>query len=263
MEAEKYLERINYSDKTEPEMEVLKALQKKHLLSVPFENLDIHDKIPIELDLANIFKKVVIERRGGFCYELNGIFHELLNSIGFDVKMISARVFDQTQQIFSPEFDHLAIIAKIESVDYLADVGFGEFAFSPLKIELNTIHNDERGSFRIEKYDDLYYKVAKRAGDNWGPEYMFTLKKRDLSEFKDMCHYNQTSPLSHFTQNKFCSLATEKGRITVTSNKIKITEGDTITELQVNSEEEFLVALTKYFHIRLNDSVQFAHVTPA
>ena len=72
-----------------------------------------------------------------------------------------------------------------------------------------------------------------------------------------MCHYNQTSPLSHFTQNKFCSLATEKGRITVTANKIKITEGDTVTELQVNSEEDFLVALAKYFHIRVNDSVDY------
>ena len=183
MEAEKYLERINYSDKTEPEMEVLKALQKKHLLSVPFENLDIHDKVPIELDLANIFKKVVIEGRGGFCYELNGIFHELLNSIGFNVKMISARVFDQTQQIFSPEFDHLAIIAKIESADYLADVGFGEFAFSPLKIELSTIHNDERGSFRIEKYDDLYYSFCN-VRRQLGPRIHVHFKKERLERIQ-------------------------------------------------------------------------------
>ena len=255
MEIEKYLERIGYKDNTEPALGLLNALQKKHLLNIPFENLDIHYKIPIELDPAKIFEKVVIKQRGGFCYELNGIFHELLHSIGFDVKMISARVFDQKQQVFSPEFDHLAIIAKIDSVDYLVDVGFGEFAFLPLKIELNTTQNDERGSFRIERYDDLYYKVAKRSGENWVPEYMFTLKKRDLSEFKDRCYYNQTSPLSHFTQNKFCSLATEKGRITVTANKIKITEGDKVTELQRNTEEEFLVALEKYFHIRLNESL--------
>jgi N-hydroxyarylamine O-acetyltransferase len=175
--------------------------------------------------------------------------------LGFDVKMISARVFDQAQQIFSPEFDHLAIIAKIDSTDYLVDVGFGEFALSPLKVELNTIHKDERGSFRIERYDDLYYKVAKQSGENWIPEYMFTLRRRDLNEFREMCHYNQTSPLSHFTQNKFCSLATEKGRITVTSNKIKITEGDLITELPVISEEEFLLALENYFQIRLMDII--------
>jgi len=263
MEIEKYLERIGYKGSIKPTIGLLNALQKKHLLNIPFENLDIHYKIPIDLNLANIFEKVVIKRRGGFCYELNGIFHELLNSIGFNVKMVSARVFNQEQQIFSPEFDHLAIIAKIDSIDYLADVGFGEFAFGPLKIELNTIHNDERGSFRIERHDDLYYNVSKQVGENWVPEYMFTLKKRDLSEFKDMCHYNQTSPLSHFTQNKFCSLPTENGRITVTAKKIKITEGDSVAELQLNSEEEFLVALEKYFHIRLNDSIPFANASLA
>jgi N-hydroxyarylamine O-acetyltransferase len=261
MEVKKCLERIGYEGSTEATIGLLNVLQKRHLLNIPFENLDIHYKTPIELDIAVIFEKVVIKKRGGFCYELNGIFHELLNSIGFNVKMISARVFDQEQQVFSPEFDHLAIIAKIDSIDYLVDVGFGEFAFSPLKFELNTIHNDERGMFRIERYDDLYYKVAKQSGENWVPEYMFTLRKRDLSEFKEMCHYNQTSPLSHFTQNKFCSLATEKGRITVTANKIKITEGDSITELPVTNEAEFLLALEKYFHFRLNDSIPSANVS--
>jgi N-hydroxyarylamine O-acetyltransferase len=249
MEMEKYFERIEYKGHGAPTTEVLNVLQKNHLLSVPFENLDIHYRIPIELNLPRIFEKIVMRRRGGFCYELNGIFHELLSSIGFDVKMVSARVFDQKQQIFSPEFDHLAIVAKIDSTDYLADVGFGEFAFRPLKIELNTIQNDERGAFRIEKYDDLYYQVTKQTGQTWIPEYMFTLQERELSEFKDMCHYNQTSLLSHFTQNKFCSLATKNGRITVTADKIKITEGNTITELPVNSEEEFLNALEKYFQI--------------
>jgi len=166
--------------------------------------------------------------------------------------MISARVYDQGRRIFSPEFDHLAIIANIDSVEYITDVGFGEFAFDPLKVELNTIQDDERGSFRIEKYDDAYYNVSKRSGEEWVAEYMFTLKKRELSEFKDMCEYNQTSPLSHFTQNKFCSLAIEKGRITVTGNKIKITEGDSVTELNVKNEEEFLKALDMYFHIRPN-----------
>jgi N-hydroxyarylamine O-acetyltransferase len=252
MEKEKYFERIGYRGSTEPTIEVLKALQKCHLLSVPFENLDIHYKIPIELNPPDIFEKIVVKQRGGFCYELNCVFYELLSSIGFNVKMISARVFDLEQQIFSPEFDHLAIIARIGSTDYLADVGFGEFAFSPLKSEPDAIQNDERGNFMIEKYDDLYYNVTKRTRENWTPEYMFTLEKRDLNEFREMCHYNQTSPLSHFTQNKFCSLATENGRITVTANKVKITEGNAITELAVSNEEEFLNALEKYFQIRLS-----------
>ena len=261
MEIERYLERIGYKGNTRPTLELLTLLQKKHLLSVPFENLDIHYKVPIELNTRDIYEKIITKRRGGFCYELNSLFGELLKSLGFDVKMISARVFSQEKQIFSPEFDHLAIIAKIDSIDYLTDVGFGEFAFTPLKIELNTIQDDERGAFMIERYDDRYYKVAKRVTENWIPEYMFTLKERELSEFGEMCHYNQTSPLSHFTQNKFCSLATEKGRITVTTHKIKITEGDTVTELAVNSEEEFLEALDCYFRIRLRYNV--ANASPA
>ena len=263
MEIEKYLQRIGYDGSIQPTIELLQVLQKRHLLSIPFENLDIHYKVPIQLDLETIFEKVVIRKRGGFCYELNGIFYELLRSIGLDVKMISARVFDQGQQIFSPEFDHLAIIAKINSVDYLADAGFGEFAFTPLKVEPDTIQNDERGNFRIERHDNSYYKVVKRAGEAWVPEYMFTLTKRDLSEFEDMCRYNQTSPLSHFTQNKFCSLATEKGRITVTAKKIKITVGDSITEMLLDSEEEFLEALETYFHIRPNNGVQLSSAASA
>jgi N-hydroxyarylamine O-acetyltransferase len=89
------------------------------------------------------------------------------------------------------------------------------------------------------------------------------LTKRDLSEFEDMCQYNQTSPLSHFTQNKFCSLATEKGRITVTARKIKITVGDSVTEMLLDSEEEFLEALETYFHIRPNTGVQLPSAASA
>ena len=263
MEIEKYLQRIGCNGTIRPTIESLQVLQKRHLLSIPFENLDIHYKIPIQLNVESIFEKVVIKKRGGFCYELNGIFYELLRSIGFDVKMISARVFDQVQQIFSPEFDHLAIIAKIDSVDYLADAGFGEFAFTPLKVEPGTIQNDERGNFRIERHDNSYYKVVKKAGEEWIPEYMFTLTKRDLSEFEDMCRYNQTSPLSHFTQNKFCSLATEKGRITVTAKKIKITVGDSVTEVPLDSEEEFLEALATYFQIKPYNGVKLGSVASA
>jgi N-hydroxyarylamine O-acetyltransferase len=134
-------------------------------------------------------------------------------------------------------------------------VGFGEFAFQPLRIELNKTQEDERGSFSIEKYDDEYYEVSKLVDENWMTEYRFSLRERDLSEFQDMCLYHQTSPHSHFTQNKLCSLATEKGRITVTADKIKIKEEDTITELPVHSEEEFLSALKKYFNIRLHENV--------
>ena len=118
MEIEKYLERIDYKGDTEPSMGLLSALQKKHLLDIPFENLDIHYKTPIKLNSATIFEKVISNKRGGFCYELNSLFYELLRSIGFNVKMISARVFNSKKQTFSPEFDHLAIVANVNSANW-------------------------------------------------------------------------------------------------------------------------------------------------
>ena len=258
MDVARYLERIQYDGRLTPTMEILNTLQRQHVLHIPFENLDIHYKTPINLDINHIFEKVVGRKRGGFCYELNGLFFELLMSIGFNVKMVSARVFNNEQQTISAEFDHLAIIATIASMDYLVDVGFGEFALQPLKIELEKNQNDPRGAFRIEKYDGTYYKVSKLTGDQWIIEYIFSLKERQLDEFKEMCQYHQTSPQSHFTQNKLCSLATENGRITLTTDKIKIKEGDTITERALKSEEDFLSALEEYFNISLQSSFDLA-----
>ena len=99
MNLEAYLKRINYSGDLTPSITILKQLQKTHLLNVPFENLDIHYGHPIELDLDKIYHKIVVRKRGGFCYELNGLFQNMLNIIGFDSKIISARVYDNKKEI--------------------------------------------------------------------------------------------------------------------------------------------------------------------
>ena len=167
MDVDRYLSRISYEGSHEPNLKLLNALQKQHLLHVPFENLDIHYKTAIELDVSRIFEKVVNNNRGGFCYELNGLFYELLRLLGFNVKMVSARVYNPDKQIISQEFDHLAIIANIDLVDYLVDVGFGEFSFWPLEVKVGAVQHDQRGDFRIEKYDDMYYQVQKLVGGTW------------------------------------------------------------------------------------------------
>ena len=118
-----YLERIKYEDVPTPTIEVLSKLQVLHVMNVPFENLDIQNKIKINLD--NLFDKIVTRKRGGFCYELNGLFYKLLKQIGFAVKMVSARVYNADTKNYSPEFDHMALIVSIKEDDYLVNVGFG------------------------------------------------------------------------------------------------------------------------------------------
>ena len=126
MHIEKYFKRLKYKGPAIASLELLEQLQQLHLLHIPFENLDIHWKIPIELDTNKIFDKIVNKKRGGFCYELNGLFHELLVTLGFETRMISARVYDRNTKEFGREYDHLAIIVRIEENEWLADAGFGE-----------------------------------------------------------------------------------------------------------------------------------------
>lgn len=247
MDKEKYLDRIKHTGKTKPNLDLLKKLQKQHLLNIPFENLDIHYNVPIELDIDRIYKKIILSKRGGFCYELNGIFFELLIALNFEAKQVSARVYDK-EKGYGKEFDHLAIIVTIDSEEYLSDVGFGDFTFEPLKIDIGEIQNDERGTFIIDKHDDNYLSVNKVENGEITPTYIFRPEKRDFKEFQKMCEYHQTSPDSSFTQKRLISLPTIGGRITITANKLKITELGSTTVLEIKDEDEFKQYLISLFH---------------
>jgi N-hydroxyarylamine O-acetyltransferase len=249
MNTNQYLARIGYNGIPAPNCETLFELQKNYLLHVPFENLYIHAGIPIKL--ADSFRKVVTENRGGFCYELNGLFFLLLKDIGFNVKMISARVHSKNNE-FTPEFDHMALVVEIDRKKYLVDVGFGEFALFPLSISNDLEINDPRSTFRVTAHDEDYLLVSKKnAGEEFNPEYIFSEKKRTLAEFEERCRYHQTSPESHFTQKLICSLPTKVGRITLTGSLLKITSGKNIVEKKLKDEKEVNEVLMTYFKLRM------------
>lgn len=250
MNYEKYLGRIGINQtKLEPNLENLQLLQKQHLLNVPFENLDIHWKNSIILDVEKFYEKIVEQKRGGFCYELNGLFYELLNKIGFSSKIISARVCGHDGK-FGAEYDHLAILTKIENVEYLVDVGFGDFSIKPLQFVLDIEQTDENGTFLIRKFDENYFEVVKKDGENWQSEYIFQNLERNLSEFTEMCNFHQKSPESHFTRGKLCSILTEFGRKTLTDTKFIKTVNAEKREVMINSEAEFYKILEKEFYIK-------------
>ncbi|MEM9686147.1 MAG: arylamine N-acetyltransferase [Bacteroidota bacterium] len=249
MNIKDYIERIHYKGDLTQSLSVLKELQASHLLSVPFENLDIHYGNFIILDMDKIHLKVVENNRGGFCYELNGLFNKLLKMIGFETKIVSARVYDSKRADFGKEYDHLAVIVTLNQEKYLVDVGFGEFAFHPLKLEMNIKQADPRGDFIIEKYENDYYKASKIDDNTKSIEYIFTETERDLNEFIEMCNYHQTSPDSHFTQKKLITRPTKSGRITMTGTTVKITaHGKTIKEFQFD-ERDYGTQLMEWFTI--------------
>jgi N-hydroxyarylamine O-acetyltransferase len=249
MNANTYLERIALAGAAlKTDAESLRTLQRSHLLTVPFENLDIHWKRPILIDTAKFYDKVVGEKRGGFCYELNGLFNELLRSFGFRTRIVSARVFNGTEH--GPEYDHAAIIATIGENEYLTDVGFGDFTAEPLRFVLDEEQQDKTGTFVIRRFDDEYLEVAKRDCDGWKSEYVFRDITRDLSEFAEMCDFQQYSSESHFTKGKLCSLMTTDGRKTLTDNKFIVTSEGEKTESAVGSNEDFDRILAGEFNIK-------------
>jgi len=253
-EVNKYLERIGFEETPAADLQTLTSLQRKHLLTVPFENLDIHLHYPIILDTGKFYDKIVNRKRGGFCYELNGLFNDLLIAIGFKTRIVSARGY-QTADKYGEEFDHLAILVELEEGKYIADVGFGEFCFTPLKLEPGIHQKDERGIFTIEPFDAQHFLIRKTSDNNaWSNEYIFSEISRKLEDFAEMCRYHQSSPNSHFSKKMLCSIATPNGRITVTEKSVKITHNNEAKETTISNYREFKKALKYYFNIDLSIS---------
>lgn len=199
-----YLDRIGYDGPREATADTLRALQERHLLSVPFENLDIHWKRPIVVDTRRFLDKIIRERRGGFCYELNGAFAWLLRELGFDVKLLQAQVPSASGEL-GPPFDHMALLVNDA---WLADVGFGDFAMHPIP---------------IKEFDQV--------------EYVLSLEPHELSEFAPMCDYQQYDPRSSFTKKRVCTIATPDGRITLSDAKLIVTKNGQRTETPVAGDD--------------------------
>ena len=128
MNIDKYLDRIGLKTAPKTDLSGLQLLQSNHLYNVPFENLDIHIGRTIILDYQRIYEKIVQQKRGGFCHELNGLFYLVLCELGFDAKRISARVIND-QNLPGHEYGHMTILVTIDGEEWLTDVGFGRFSF--------------------------------------------------------------------------------------------------------------------------------------
>jgi len=245
-----YLARIGYAGPTKPTSEVLSSLHRCHMLSVPFENLDIGLGRRIVCDEDSFLRKIVDRQRGGFCYELNGAFAALLRDLGFTVTLLSARV-PREDGSDGPEFDHLALQVDLEE-PWLADVGFGDSFLDPLRLQTGIEQPEGRRSYRLlVDHHSLLHMEMREPDAAWKGQYSFTLIPRQLSEFAPMCRYHQTSPESPFTRKKVCSEATLDGRITLSGWKLIQTHDGRKEESILTSETEWRAVLKEQFGVVL------------
>jgi len=243
IDAGRYLERIAYRGPAAPTLETLRQIHLAHLMTVPFENLSVRRGEPIFLDEDRLFEKVVVRRRGGFCYELNGLFAALLETLGFRVARLAGRVGPS-----GIPFDHLALRVDLDE-PWLADVGFGDSFLLPLRLQLREPQQGGCGRrYRLDGKDGGLL-LLREEEQGWQRQYLFTLERWPLSAFAEGCRHHQTSPESSFTQKTVVSRATQTGRITLSGRRLIVTSNGTRTESELADDAAIARTLSQHFGI--------------
>ncbi|MGW0756281.1 arylamine N-acetyltransferase family protein [Streptomyces sp. NPDC002814] len=260
-EVDAYLRRLGADRPAWPTVDVLRELHLRHLQRVPFENLSIHLGEEIVLEEKRLLDKVVGARRGGFCYELNGMFGALLTALGYDVTLLAARVYGDEGRLGIP-YDHLALkVRTVDGGEWLADVGFGAHSHYPLAFEARAEQRDPGGVFRIvEAGPDAAGVRGGAAGvpdldvvRNGSPQYRLETRPRVLGDFVAGAWWHSTSAASHFVRSLVCSRVTEDGgRVTLSGRALTVTAADGVREVrELGSDAEVLAAYRERFGIEL------------
>ncbi|MCA9864160.1 MAG: arylamine N-acetyltransferase [Thermomicrobiales bacterium] len=248
-----YLARIGYDGPVAPTLSVLQDLHLAHLRRVPFENLDIHLGRPVSLAEEDLYAKVVQRRRGGFCYELNGLLAALLREMGYEVTLLAAQ-FPLPDGRDPIEFDHLVLrVAAPGMAAVLADVAGGRNGFvSPLAIGCDTVQAQPAAgaSFRLQLEEPDLWLWRQGPAEEWERVYRFTWKPRQLTDFEEGCRYHQTSPDSGFTRKRICTLLTDDGRVTLADDLLITTRNGHRHEERLTGDA-WQAALDTHFGIDL------------
>ncbi|GAA3730759.1 arylamine N-acetyltransferase [Salinicoccus jeotgali] len=248
MDITRYLQRIGLKEIEDANYDTLLQLQLQHMLHVPFENLNVMYNIPIPLDVENYYKKIVLEQRGGFCYELNGLFNSLLKNLDFNTYFISATVKRPDGTWAKPGL-HASLIVELDQ-PYLVDVGFGDSTRMPLPLT-GEIREDVSGVYRVAKVKEKIFDLQRKESDHrWRTLFRADITPRELTDFKEACHFNQNSPESHFTQKEIVSLATLNGRITLSGDTLITTEEGEVQKIAVDEDDQSSI-LDECFGIKL------------
>jgi N-hydroxyarylamine O-acetyltransferase len=240
-----YLERLGLPRPDRPDAEYLRRLHSRHLHTVPFENLSIHLGEDVPLDEDALVDKIVTRRRGGYCFEVNGLFAALLRDLGYRVSLMAARVHGENG---FGQLSHLALRVDLDE-PWLVDVGFGKHIEFPLRIDERDGQKDPGGVFRIEETAEGDLDVYR----DGTPQYRIEPRPRELADFTAAHFYLRHSPDSHFTHSPFCTILTDTGMITLAGRKLITTTQDGVrTEETLRDDEQVLAAYREHFGVSLD-----------
>ena len=263
MDIGRYLGRIGVRGPRLPTVETLRELQRAHLLHVPFESYDCALGRPVTVDPATNYTKIVEHRRGGFCFELNGLFGGLLEALGFEVTLLSARPYVVGRESGAePEFSHLVLLVGAAGERWLVDVGFGDGFMEPLRLDETANQERELGRrYRVVPgAADRPWSKTQLFGEADAEAYFFTLEPRRLEDFAGMCRHYSTAPDSWFVRSPVCSRATPTGRVTLAERRRLIVTADGVrTERLLANEAEERTMLREWFGVELDPAAGAGH----
>jgi N-hydroxyarylamine O-acetyltransferase len=255
-----YLKRLNYSGGVQPSEDCLEALHRAQVYTIPFENFDILLGRGITLEPDALCNKLVRRARGGYCFELNGLFLMALHAIGFEARPLLARV-----HLTDPPSgrEHQLSLVTLQGRQWIADVGFGSFGFhAPLPFELNhpTSHNGL--TFRLIEAEPFGVMLQTLKKGQWLDLYSFDLGHvlpRDIALGN---HFTSTHPSSFFTFARISALLTPTGRVSLLNQTLRRVAAEAGQVQELAEGQAYLDALKTHLGIELDASYEALRPLP-
>lgn len=249
MDIERYLDRISYGGPREPSPQALAEIQRRHLMTVPFESLDPHLGIEVSVEPSAAYRKVVDDRRGGFCFELNGLLAWALEELGYGVTRLAARPI-QGDGNLAPEFAHMTLMVELER-RWLVDVGFGSpFILEP--IDIDERGPQTRGGYSYAVREDDGALVAEELETTEPNAYRFDLEEQPTTAFAERCRAYSTEPDSSFVRRGVVAQTFADGWANLTVNRIRGEHGGERYERTTESREQWLAQLERTFGLTID-----------
>ncbi|MCL2404978.1 MAG: arylamine N-acetyltransferase [Defluviitaleaceae bacterium] len=245
-----YLRRIRYHGTPRADFTTLYDLQRLHLHAVPYENLDIMRGVPLSLTIEDLYDKIVLCRRGGYCFELNALFAWLLRSLGFAVTDCMARFLRDETQI--PMRRHRVLMVACAGSEYLCDVGVGGVVpRKPLPLTIGKVSEQNGEKYILEKDDFLGTVLLEWRYDSWRKVYAFTHEPQLEQDFTAISYYCEAHPDSFFKTQDMIHIFTEDGRKSVAGREVRIFNADGVKVHKPVTEAAYHELLKIHFGIVL------------
>ena len=263
LDLDAYFSRIGYDGPRTPTLDTLKAIHYAQAVSIPFENLDVLAKRPIHLDLAALQKKLVTDRRGGYCFEVNALFAAVLKELGFDVTTLIGRVRWMAPEEVDTARSHMLMRVELPEGPFLADVGFGGLTMTgPIRFETGAEQETPHEPRRLLEHEDGLELQAK-IGDGWVSIYRFTPEPHRRTDYEVASWYTSTHPSSIFVQFLIAGRPQEGKWLSLFNREFKIRGLDGKAETRVlDSADEIADVLDRYFGIVLSEEDKALAVEP-